>query len=453
MLNIIDRKRPSMIADNNVKFDTMSEADLEPVLELLQGGNPDVIARKAGTTKAHLFRIRDDLLAHVEQERAKATDAPPKKIGRNAPCPCGSGKKYKHCCLLKQTPAGHAEQTGKAEPPTARKAEQSRLIKGIEKAFSLLHSGRYTEAIDQASTLILRYPDEDRLHDIVATGHLYAGNFKTAIDICRHRLAVAESEKSYFIEHGRYRDSQIDQPALAYYYPPLTWLQKYWVASRSRDYQALVPLEENAAIVELVEALQTADDATRFPGNQEQGLELRRHALKATLETLKSIGPDVIPYLLPLAGRYSWAGLFVPEILSVYPTAQATRSLLDISMFGFDYASGASLHYLEKRGDRAIPDIRAAFSRDKEFDPIKTGIVSVLGNIQTPAAFELLLGLLRHESPHIVNWAGNALGKFENVEALPALEAASERIGGEQMIEAAIRRLRDLEKPTSPAAA
>jgi len=21
------------------------------------------------------------------------------KIGRNTPCPCGSGKKYKHCCL------------------------------------------------------------------------------------------------------------------------------------------------------------------------------------------------------------------------------------------------------------------------------------------------------------------------------------------------------------------
>ena len=24
-----------------------------------------------------------------------------KKIGRNAPCPCGSGKKYKKCCLGK----------------------------------------------------------------------------------------------------------------------------------------------------------------------------------------------------------------------------------------------------------------------------------------------------------------------------------------------------------------
>ena len=26
----------------------------------------------------------------------------PKKVGRNDPCPCGSGKKYKKCCLAKQ---------------------------------------------------------------------------------------------------------------------------------------------------------------------------------------------------------------------------------------------------------------------------------------------------------------------------------------------------------------
>ena len=25
-----------------------------------------------------------------------------KKIGRNDPCPCGSGKKYKHCCMKKR---------------------------------------------------------------------------------------------------------------------------------------------------------------------------------------------------------------------------------------------------------------------------------------------------------------------------------------------------------------
>jgi len=26
------------------------------------------------------------------------------KIGRNDYCPCGSGKKYKRCCLLRETP-------------------------------------------------------------------------------------------------------------------------------------------------------------------------------------------------------------------------------------------------------------------------------------------------------------------------------------------------------------
>jgi hypothetical protein len=29
------------------------------------------------------------------------TGREPTKVGRNAPCPCGSGKKYKVCCLVK----------------------------------------------------------------------------------------------------------------------------------------------------------------------------------------------------------------------------------------------------------------------------------------------------------------------------------------------------------------
>jgi len=31
----------------------------------------------------------------------KLTSSRRQRYGRNAPCPCGSGKKYKHCCLLK----------------------------------------------------------------------------------------------------------------------------------------------------------------------------------------------------------------------------------------------------------------------------------------------------------------------------------------------------------------
>lgn len=96
-------------------------------------------------------------------------------------------------------------------------------------------------------------------------------------------------------------------------------------------------------------------------------------------------------------------------------------------------------------GETAIPHIENAFSRDKAFDPIKTGIVSVLGNIRGPAAYDLLLRLLEHDSSHIVNWAGDALGKFNNINALPAMIAANQRIGAEKMIDTAIQKLKKLQ--------
>ena len=428
---------------SNMKFNTLSEAEFEPLLQLLQGGDPDVIARHAGITKKELFQMRDDLLAQAELERAKAVDPPPGKVGRNEPCPCGSGKKYKLCCLKKHQAAGHTNDTALK----VKQKEQERLIKRIEKAFGLLGSGQYDEAIRFASKLIQQYPNEDRLHDIVATSHLYAGDCQKAIEICRQRLNVAESEKSYFIEHGRYRDAEIDKPALSYHYPPLTWLQKYWIALKAEDYEVMYPVRKNTKIVTLVRKLQTADDPSLFPEKHSQGFELRKTALKDTLNQLEATGPESIPYLLPLACKYSWAGLFVPEILFAYKTDMAVRSLIDISMFGFAYASGASLHYLEKLGETAIPHIEESFSRDKAFDPIKTGIVSVLGNIRSPAAYDLLLRLLEHKSSHIVNWAGDALGKFNHIKALPAMIDANEKIGGEKMIDAAIRKLKDIQDP------
>lgn len=433
-----------MSDSNKLQFDTMSEEELNPILELLQGGDPDVIALKAGINKEQLFRMRDDLLAQAERKRTELTDVPSEKIGRNEPCPCGSGKKYKHCCLEKHEAARQAKDPEQAENLRAKEREQKQLIKHIEKAFGLLSSRKNAEAIRLALNLISNYPNEDRLHDIVATCHLYAGECEEAIEICRRRLEVARSEKDYFIEHGRYRDAEIDKPALSYYYPPLTWLQKYWIALKAKDYRDSYPIAEKPKINALIKKLQTADDTNQFPEKHSNGLELRKNALKKTLDQLKTIGPEIIPYLLPLACKYSWAGIFVPEILSSYKIDMAGRALIDISMFGFAYASGASLHYLEKLGEPVIPYIEEAFSRDKAFDPIKTGILSVLGNIRVPASYELLLRLLEHESSHIVNWAGDALGKFNNLEALPAMVAANQRIGGEKMIDAAIEKLKDL---------
>lgn len=56
--------------------------------------------------------------------------------GRNDPCPCGSGKKFKHCCLgEKSTASGHGT-AGMSE--TLRKALEGRLFNSLEEAQAFL---------------------------------------------------------------------------------------------------------------------------------------------------------------------------------------------------------------------------------------------------------------------------------------------------------------------------
>lgn len=42
---------------------------------------------------------RRNMLQLLKQMKPKTKKREHKKIGRNDPCPCGSGKKYKNCCL------------------------------------------------------------------------------------------------------------------------------------------------------------------------------------------------------------------------------------------------------------------------------------------------------------------------------------------------------------------
>jgi uncharacterized protein len=51
-----------------------------------------IVAMIAGTM--HIYEI------FAEERRLTAQPELPRKVGRNEPCPCGSGKKYKKCCAL-----------------------------------------------------------------------------------------------------------------------------------------------------------------------------------------------------------------------------------------------------------------------------------------------------------------------------------------------------------------
>lgn len=82
------------------------------------------------------------------------------KIARNDPCPCGSGKKYKQCCL-----DSHHQIT------TTARAEASGVAKAMQTAIAHHESGRLLEA-DAACKHILEispnYPDALHLQGMIA---------------------------------------------------------------------------------------------------------------------------------------------------------------------------------------------------------------------------------------------------------------------------------------------
>lgn len=64
--------------------------------------NPEAMKRKHEELYLFLERIfRQDTLSLLK-DAAVSLLKRPKKIGRNSPCPCGSGKKYKKCCMNKK---------------------------------------------------------------------------------------------------------------------------------------------------------------------------------------------------------------------------------------------------------------------------------------------------------------------------------------------------------------
>jgi tetratricopeptide (TPR) repeat protein len=103
------------------------------------------------------------------------------KLGRNDQCPCGSGVKYKKCCLPKHE-AEAAERARLAAAPTAPPAadrvaftqavrshlerwtfdNDDHLHEDSNRVVDLVHEGKLDEAEHAARDLLTHYPD---VHD------------------------------------------------------------------------------------------------------------------------------------------------------------------------------------------------------------------------------------------------------------------------------------------------
>jgi tetratricopeptide (TPR) repeat protein len=82
--------------------------------------------------------------------------------GRNEPCRCGSGQKYKRCCLPRDEAAAHAAALAAAETASLVEADEDGLDDASNGVIDLIDAGRLDEAEQAAHALLANYPD---VHD------------------------------------------------------------------------------------------------------------------------------------------------------------------------------------------------------------------------------------------------------------------------------------------------
>ena len=83
------------------KYALTNEAEFFSVVSEYFFERPDLMERKHPELFSMMQKVfRQDLKSRLQDIRREMSTGK-KKFGRNSPCPCGSGKKYKKCCLSK----------------------------------------------------------------------------------------------------------------------------------------------------------------------------------------------------------------------------------------------------------------------------------------------------------------------------------------------------------------
>lgn len=124
------------------------------------------------------------------------------KTSRNDPCPCGSGQKYKRCCMAKDQAAEYAILATAQVERHAIKAQHRARVKDyvasipepdepdeLDQASNdvvdLIHAGKLDEAERAARELLVRYPEVPDGHDRLGMVYEARGKNREAADCYR----------------------------------------------------------------------------------------------------------------------------------------------------------------------------------------------------------------------------------------------------------------------------
>jgi predicted O-linked N-acetylglucosamine transferase (SPINDLY family) len=112
------------------------------------------------------------------------------KLERNATCPCGSGKKYKHCCLISSPSVQH--------PPAVQDVSST----WFNRAVQFFRTGEMQQAANICQQIIQARPAHaDALHLLGLASHQMGGT-EQAIDYVRRAIAARPTDATYHANLG-----------------------------------------------------------------------------------------------------------------------------------------------------------------------------------------------------------------------------------------------------------
>lgn len=123
--------------------------------------------------------------------------------GRNDPCPCGSGKKYKKCCLARDEAAANAQRDEAAAAKAAATktswviAEDDDLDELSNRVVDLIQQGQLDEAEKARDELTARYPDMVDCIERTAMIHQARGNLPAAIEWWNKTIDFMERNEGF----------------------------------------------------------------------------------------------------------------------------------------------------------------------------------------------------------------------------------------------------------------
>jgi tetratricopeptide (TPR) repeat protein len=133
------------------------------------------------------------------------------KIGRNDLCPCGSGKKYKRCCMARDEAVAREEFATAAASQAAAAAAQhdphlcddcnEQLDVAANAALALIDAGKYDAAERAAHDVLARFPAVHDGHECLGRLHQAKGDNQQAAECYRKVIAFARAEPHFYDPH------------------------------------------------------------------------------------------------------------------------------------------------------------------------------------------------------------------------------------------------------------